>query len=361
MGYTSVRGGLEAIHHAEQLINRTVQHAQTSIQPAQIQGFFGLALDRVMAEGSLYDPELAAIALQQAEGDIIEAVILMRSYRSTLPRLGYSFAASIEEQRVLRRVSAAYRDIPGGQVLGCTRDYTLRLLGFPASAEETDNASSDTEEIPTFPSVIEFLRSEGLMARPPETPPEDTPADITREPLKIPAPRSARLQVLARGESGAVLSLAYGGLRGYGLAHPYVGELRSGPVPVSISHPVTGRRARIGWLPVSEAHMIFPGSGALKSDAADMSAGFGISVGRDERKAISMGIIDENLIRSEGRTPGSPIEDQEYVLHHIDSVEAAGFVEHLKLPHYVTFQSQLHQSRRITELVKAARSNDERS
>ncbi|TVR72803.1 MAG: carbon-phosphorus lyase complex subunit PhnI [Sphaerobacteraceae bacterium] len=358
MGYTSVRGGLDAIHHAEQLIERTVQRARSSIDPAQIQSFFGLALDRVMSEGSLYDPELAAIALQQAEGDIIEAVILMRSFRSTLPRVGYSFAARIDEQRVHRRVSAAYRDIPGGQVLGCTRDYTLRLLGMPVDPLDDIQDQDVPGASPAFPTVIDFLRREGLMAEPPPESPEENPADITREPLRIPAPRSARLQILARGESGAVLSLAYGALRGYGLAHPYVGEIRSGPVPVSISHPVTGRRARIGWLPVTEAHMVFPGSGSLSSDAADMSVGFGISTGRDERKAISMGIIDENLTRAEGKTPGSPIEDQEYVLHHIDSVEASGFVEHLKLPHYVTFQSQLHQSRRITELVKASRAND---
>lgn len=358
MGYTSVRGGLKAIHYAEQLIERTVQRARTSVDVTQIRSFFGLALDRVMAEGSLYDPELAAIALQQAEGDVIEAVILMRSYRSTLPRLGYSFAARIDEQRVLRRVSAAYRDIPGGQVLGCTRDYTLRLLGIPLETTDDDHDAEEAGNAPEFPTVIDFLRREGLMADPPSHPPEFSPTDITREPLRIPAPRSARLQTLARGESGAVLSLAYGALRGYGLAHPYVGEIRSGPVPVSISHPITGRRARIGWLPITEAHMIFPGGGSLASNEADMTVGFGISVGRDERKAISMGIIDENLKRAEGKKPGSPIEDQEYVLHHIDSVEASGFVEHLKLPHYVTFQSQLHLSRRITELVKASREND---
>lgn len=358
MGYTSVRGGLAAIHNAEQLIDQTVREARSAIEPWNIRKYFGLALDRVMAEGSLYDPDLAAIALLQAEGDVIEAVILMRSFRSTLPRLGYSFAARTSEQRVLRRVSATYRDVPGGQVLGRTRDYTLRLLGLTLDEGEYEPGNDEAQAAPEFPALIDFLRNEGLMAEPPTDPPESEPADITREPLRIPAPRSARLQVLARGESGAVLSLAYGALRGYGMAHPYVGELRYGPMPVSISHPITGKRARIGWLPMTEAHMVFPGSGSLASDDADMTVGFGISVGRDERKAISMGIIDQNLVRANNDDPNSPIQDQEYVLHHIDSVEASGFVEHLKLPHYVTFQSQLHRSRRLGELLKASRAND---
>jgi alpha-D-ribose 1-methylphosphonate 5-triphosphate synthase subunit PhnI len=358
MGYTSVRGGLDAIHHAERLIGETIESSRSAIDPDKIGSFFGLALDRVMSEGSLYDPELAAIALQQAEGDVIEAVILMRAFRSTLPRLGYSFAARTEEQRVLRRVSAAYRDIPGGQVLGRTRDYTLRLLGLTHDRANLPVERSSDSILPQFPTVIEFLRSEGLIARAPSELFDETPVDITREPLRIPAPRSARLQVLARGEAGAMLSLAYGALRGYGIAHPYVGELRFGHVPVSISHPITGKRARIGWMPVTEAHMVFHGSGSLKSDAPDMGLGFGLSIGRDERKAISMGIIDENLSSPDEKSGASPIQDQEYVLHHVDSVESSGFVEHLKLPHFVTFQSQLHRSRRLGELLKAAKSND---
>ena len=42
----------------------------------------------LMAEGSLYDRDLAALAIKQARGDLIEAVFLIRAYRTTLPRFG---------------------------------------------------------------------------------------------------------------------------------------------------------------------------------------------------------------------------------------------------------------------------------
>jgi alpha-D-ribose 1-methylphosphonate 5-triphosphate synthase subunit PhnI len=37
----------------------------------------------------------------------------------------------------------------------------------------------------------------------------------------------------------------------------------------------------------------------------------------------------------------APAQDEEFVLSHSDNVQATGFVEHLKLPHYVDFQSEL--------------------
>ena len=61
--------------------------------PEQIDEQLALAVDRVMAEGSLYDRELAALAIKQARGDLIEAIFLVRAYRTTLPRFGYSRAA----------------------------------------------------------------------------------------------------------------------------------------------------------------------------------------------------------------------------------------------------------------------------
>src|SRR5262249_58831843 len=78
----------------------------------------------------LYDTTLAALAIKQAEGDLLEAAFLVRAYRSTLPRLGYSYAVNGSEMFVLRRISSVFRDLPGGQLLGLTRDYTQRLLNF---------------------------------------------------------------------------------------------------------------------------------------------------------------------------------------------------------------------------------------
>jgi alpha-D-ribose 1-methylphosphonate 5-triphosphate synthase subunit PhnI len=50
------------------------------------------------------------------------------------------------------------------------------------------------------------------------------------------------------------------------------------------------------------------------------------------------------------------------VLSHCDNVEATGFVEHLKLPHYVDFQSELELIRRLRkEAAEAAAKGDRRA
>ena len=61
-------------------------------------------------------------------------------------------------------------------------------------------------------------------------------------------------------------------------------------------------------------------------------------IGRAETKAIAMSVLDHSLRADDVRFP---TQDQEFVLYHIDGVEATGFISHLKLPHYVTFQSKL--------------------
>ena len=82
-----------------------------------------------MTEGGIADRELAALALKQASGDNVEAIFLLRAYRTTLPRLAVSEPIDTAEMRLERRISAVYKDIPGGQLLGPT-DYTHRLLDF---------------------------------------------------------------------------------------------------------------------------------------------------------------------------------------------------------------------------------------
>ena len=65
-----------------------------------------------------------------------------------------------------------------------------------------------------------------------------------------------------------------------------------------------------------------------------------------------MAIIDCSLRFAK---PGDnlPVANQEFVVSHVDSVESSGFVEHLKLPHYVTFQAGLQRARKFRELVEA--------
>jgi alpha-D-ribose 1-methylphosphonate 5-triphosphate synthase subunit PhnI len=88
--YVAVKGGERAISNAHRLLAHKRRGRKTvpELSALQISEQLGRAVDRVMAEGSLYDPELAAIAIKQACGDLIEAIFLVRAYRTTLPRLG---------------------------------------------------------------------------------------------------------------------------------------------------------------------------------------------------------------------------------------------------------------------------------
>ena len=73
MGYTAVRGGLDAIEHAAALVEEMPVNSDAPIGLEQVEKHLQIAVGRVMAEGGLVDPELAALAIKQAEGDVIEA------------------------------------------------------------------------------------------------------------------------------------------------------------------------------------------------------------------------------------------------------------------------------------------------
>ena len=130
--YIAVKGGEAAVAASRALVAaaRRGDPAVPPLEVAQVQSQMGLAVSRVMAEASLYDPELAALALVQAQGDTVEAAFLLRAYRTTLPRLAYTEPVDTDAMRAKRRVSAIFKDLPGGQVLGPSYDYTLRLLDF---------------------------------------------------------------------------------------------------------------------------------------------------------------------------------------------------------------------------------------
>jgi alpha-D-ribose 1-methylphosphonate 5-triphosphate synthase subunit PhnI len=332
----------------------------------------GLACARVMNEGSLYDLDLAALALKQAQGDAIEAAFLMRAYRTTLPRFGSSEPVDTAMMAIRRRVSATYKDLPGGQVLGPTYDYTHRLFDF-ALMEEGDvmigldptisgqggsgtNLSGDARVKPepdaraldaTMPRVPDILGAEGLMEA--ETPLEGDPRpfDLTREPVSFPAERDVRLQAMARGDEGFLLGLGYSVQRGFGGNHPFVGEIRLGEVSVEFIPEELGFAVDLGDLTLTECQMVNQFAGS-KDVAPQFTRGYGLSFGHSERKAMSMSLVDRALkAREFGEAADYPAQQDEFVLYHSDNVEAAGFVEHLKLPHYVDFQGELELIRRI--------------
>jgi alpha-D-ribose 1-methylphosphonate 5-triphosphate synthase subunit PhnI len=358
MGYVAVKGGQDAIDNAAELVEyyRWRERPQP-IDTAQVRTQFRLLIDKVMGEGSLYAPEHAALALQQVEGDVFEAAFILRAYRATLQRRFYSDTLDTREMFVQRRISSAFREIPGGQVLGPTRDYTQRLLNsslfhnsLSSIDELLDGLSSRLNRaaltgVTSFSKVIDLLMSEGLMRRDMYHGEDRRVVDVTREAIKFPAPRSARLQMLARAETGGLMCIGYSSMRGYGESHQTVGELRMGEVPVRVVDG-RGRRRYIGRIKVTEAEMIGRMSVKKKGQPPLLSVGYGLCFGQNETKVICMGMLDSAL-----RNPNnvSPANNQEFVLYHTEGIESYGFTNHLKLPHYVTFQSGLQNLRDVVQ------------
>ncbi|MCC0075703.1 MAG: carbon-phosphorus lyase complex subunit PhnI [Rhodobacter sp.] len=348
--YVAVKGGERAIDNAHAFLaeERRGDPTVPDLSIAQIRAQMALAVNRVMAEGSLYDPDLAALAIKQARGDLIEAIFLIRAYRTTLPRLGHSNPVDTGAMAAVRRISATYKDLPGGQVLGPTFDYTHRLIDFALAAEGDAPEAPRAAPLGPVPRVTGFLDREGLIE---DEPASDTPPrDLTREPMELPADRALRLQALTRGDEGFILSLAYSSQRGYGRTHPFVGELRIGEVAVEMDIPELGFAIEIGEITVTECETVNQFTGS-KTQPAQFTRGYGLVFGQTERKAISMSLVDRALRWAElgEENTGAPVQDQEFVLMHADNIQATGFLEHIKLPHYVDFQSEL-------ELVRALRS-----
>jgi alpha-D-ribose 1-methylphosphonate 5-triphosphate synthase subunit PhnI len=415
MAYVAVSGGEDAIAASLELLRDELCLSPDTISLDAFAMTVPELIDQVMGESSLYAPRLAALALRQSGGSAEEAVFLLRAFRSTLERSYSSRVIETVNMRVSRRISAAFKDIPGGQLLGLTRDYSHRLLDFTLDAAPTPAIASESASAPTsasapapdaviepwltsknqplavdelvrkagfsgLPRVSAYLVEQGLMAPPVSD--DSEPYDITMEPLNFPAPRSARLQTLARGMTQAVLALGYAAIRGFGPAHPTVGELRYGTVEILIDHPLLADNFEdacyLGSIPVTEVESLFeiedtakhaqetssqtakpserareraqkptqerllPDGGTEVTGMLTFNIGYGLMLGRCESKAIAMSVLDHCLERKGGRFP---TEDEEFVLLHVDGIEATGFVSHLKLPHYVTFQSKLNSVR----------------
>ncbi len=348
--YVAVKGGERAIAQAHQLLarRRRGDPGVPELTVTQIREQQFLAVSRVMCEGALYDPDLAALALKQAAGDQVEAIFLLRAYRTTLSRFCVSVPLDTSAIRPCRRISAIYKDLPGGQRLGPTFDYTHRLLDFALMADGAYPApeAGGTPAEPC-PHVSDLLAQEGLIKEERDSGPETAIPDVTREPLEFPASRAARLQVLARGDEGFLLALGYSTQRGYGRNHPFAGEIRIGDVDVWVEAEEIGFPVPVGAIEVSECEMVNQFVGG-RNEPPQFTRGYGLAFGYAERKAMGMALVDRALRADEyDEEITSPAQQQEFVLAHCDNVEAAGFTSHLKLPHYVDFQSELDLIRRL--------------
>lgn len=364
MGYVAVKGGTKAIEESIKRLTYERIKSGEAVAVEEITHSMRGLIDQVMSESSLYSEFLASLAIKQAEGNMEEAVFLLRAHRSTLSRNYYTRIVETDKMDVERRISASFKDIPGGQILGASYDYTHRLLNFSLLDESNErikewleafqpeeSEASDEIDLKKLPKVVDYLRKEELLQDVEEN--NEEPIDITKQSIQFPTKRSARLQVLTRGQTGAVTSLGYASMRGYGSVHPTVGELRVGNVPLSIPYhddleDCEEEDLYIGEIKVTEVESFIPvsvkkGHGV---EELEFEIGYGICYGQNETKAIAMSILDQCLDK-----PSSdfPTHDEEFVLLHIDSVESSGFISHLKLPHYVTFQSKLDSVRKVKQ------------
>ena len=256
--------------------------------------------------------------------------------------------------RLIRRISSAFKEIPGGQMLGPTPDYALRLLrlelmdespaAFRSVARDWLDGCPEATLPDSFPKVLDALRAEGLLP-PVGTDRNQFAFDITREPLVFPVPRSAALATMARAETGSLLAMAYSNMRGYGDVHPTIAELRVGYLPVELPHPVTGELTEAGEVLVTECEVVAMYDAAANGGKPTFTIGYGACFGHNEVKAISMAVLDRALQKGMKDGAANPSEDPEFVLLHIDGVDSMGFASHYKMPHYVTFQSDLDRLR----------------
>lgn len=334
MAYVATRGGERAIEQSERLYRAQLGEIDAS-RVAEIRHALPLLIDRVMGEASLYEPDLAALALAQAGGELYESVLLLRAWRTTQPRLAIAEPVTQDTLFTVRRISAAFKDIPGGQVLGPTLDYSHRLLatgvlqGRPFTPPAVEPAARPAPA--HQPSLAAWQKVAGLVEDRPATPvaPDDIP-DLTREPLLFPAKRAHTLQSLARADTGGVLALGYSAMRGYGNAHPTVNELRLAEAEVRVRHP-RGTVFSAGRVKVSQAEV------TTKGKSGKLELGFCATLGWNEVKVISGATLDLNAAAAPKNSP----VNEEFFLYHTEPVEASGFCIHFKLPHYVTFQSSL--------------------
>jgi len=396
MAYVAIKGGREAIEGSKTVFDYLRTRQGETAQPLNtdtIEHQLRLLHSRVISEGGVYHPRLASLAIKQAQGDTLEAAFALRAYRSTQPRLVETPALNTENMRITRRISAAFKDIPAGQMLGATTDYHLRLMRMDLFDESPEQFRAVTKkwlekiansEIPdrvipdTFPKVLEHLRDAGLLPPVDSAARDRNPFDITREPLVFPVSRSAALATMARAEQGALLAIAYSNMRGYGDVHPTVAELRVGTLPVMLPHPITGELTEIGEVEITECEIVAmfeaqEGSsvargtatgtdetkqhkeqlprkpGAIEDnnrhDKPTFTLGYGACFGHNEVKAISMAILDRALQVGMKNNPRHPSEDAEFVLLHVDGIDSMGFCTHYKMPHYVTFQSDIDRLR----------------
>ncbi len=346
MSYVAIKGGSDAIRASIDYFNQTIEKASEISDAALYKGLI-FACDRIMGEGALYSETMAAEAMRRSGGDLLEAAFYLRAHRSTCKRAKDALQLNTEDIRVVRRISSAFKDIEGGQILGPSCDYVIRLFSHPRNREKMQDLLQGPKGN-RVPSALSSLRKRDQVITLASK--ESKPFDVSRSFPLPPYPRSALMQVMARGETGAMLGFAYTSMRGYGDVHPTIGDLRIGYATVQYTHPFTGKSVSIGEIRVTACEAI----GSFNKDPKDgklrLATGFGFCIGCNETKAIAMSILDMAMHHPGYSVGGVDIAaNPEIIIHHVDGIESMGFANHFKLPHYVTFQADLQVLQKAKE------------
>lgn len=347
MAYYAVKGGEEAIRNSLNFYKDFTKKSD-KLDDKTLLETLSFAVDKVLSEGSLYSKKLASAAIKRSAGDLLNASFFLRAHRSSCQRIGVCKEINIDDMLLIRRISSAFKDIKGGQILGASNDYEIRLL--IDTKEQKSNFEEFSNKDNIIPSALTPLREDNLIKTLAK---EDEIWDITRAFPQAPYPRSALLQMMSRGESGSMLGFAYTSMRGYGDVHPTIGDLRIGMLDINFTHPLTNNEVKIGQIEATAVESV----GTFNKDKdgqTKLTTGFGFCFGKNETKAISMSIIDLSLYNSSYTIGDETIvaSDFEMIMHHIDGIESFGFSNHYKLPHYVTFQADYQIFKSAQEYIK---------
>lgn len=295
--------------------------------------------EQVCAEAGLWETGVARRAVHQARGDTSHAISMLRVWAATQPHVRAS-TVTPEDVVVVRRLSSAYPQIPGGQWLGFSPDLIPRQLDWTESVQReepltgelpTDGQRSDAPSRRQTPRVRDLISGVPLVGHR-----EDGEGpDPARTVLTPPYTRTARLAMLARGETGALVALAalILGRR----QEAVLVELTVCVVTVRVSHPRTSVACAVAELPVTEVEVVLD---ANVNGAPGLALGWGASLGTVERRAISLALLDA-AVQADGELAEPLTLDDQTVIAVADGSATTGFVEHLRLPHYASFASYL--------------------
>ena len=361
--YVAVKGGERAILNSYRMLDdyRRGDREVPELSLAQIREQMPLAVSRVMSEGSLYDPQLAALALKQAAGDAIEAVFLLRAYRTTLSRFGYTQPLDTGRMRLQRRISSTFRTCRAARSWG-RPTITPAPAGFFAGSRARGRCPAAGRG---NAGLVHAARHRPAGARRPDR--SRAAAGRRSRALRPDAPaagfsadRAARLQNLARADEGFLLSMGYSTQRGYGNTHPFAAEIRYGALEVEMHIEELGFAVTVGEIEVTRMPDGEPVLGQC-AGRAEVHA----RLRPDVRLWRAQGHVDgAGGPGAEGPRPGeagdSPANDHEFVLYHSDNVEGFGFRAAPEAAALRGLQANLELLRRMRgeRLAAAAARND---